>query len=83
MVSCMISVDFLKILGNSPAALAGPGTGDRQTWRVREGSAGGCVVPANPLLSCFNVIVSLSNLMSESSGFLKGPTGPQYCFSLS
>lgn len=30
MVSCMISVDFLEILGNGPAALAGPGTGGRR-----------------------------------------------------
>ena len=48
---CMISLELLKILENSPPDLDGSGGGDLWIWGAGEGSVGSLVVPADSLLS--------------------------------
>lgn len=48
---CMISLELLKILENSPPALDGSGGADLWIWGAGEGSVGSLVVPADSLLS--------------------------------
>lgn len=61
---CMISLELLKILENSPPALDGSGGGDLWIWGAGEGSVGSLLSQLPPFLAdwmwwCFGLTRSL------------------------